>query len=295
MPPTKPNVGVTGPNAGGWPAWICTKYLLRLHGARAVRITPSRPHSIDELHGLIIGGGADIHPARYQEEILPTIKSESRNLHWGRRLNFLISVIIWLMRRLFSVTSTSRRQDLLRDSLEFHLLGGALERRMPVLGICRGGQLINVFFGGALHQDISGFYTEKPNLRTLRPRKLVHIEKGTTLSRLLGKTSIFVNSLHNQSVKTVGRDLRITARENNGVIQAIEHTQLPFMVGVQWHPEFLPLLSDQRRIFAWLSEAARAYQMRNQGTMPPTWRFGTSQNQGKGAEARRALVPLLLL
>lgn len=253
----RPVIGVTGPDKGGWPSWICAAWLVRLSGGRAVRVSPSRPRSIDELDGLLIGGGADIDPSRYNETIMSTIKHESRGVRRGRRLQFLTAVVIWLARRLLSIQSTTGRQDKDRDDLEFGLLKAAVERRMPVLGICRGGQLINVYFGGRLFQDLGEFYVEKPNLRTIRPRKLVHVEEHSTLHRLLRKSNLFVNSLHSQSVKTLGEGLRVTAREMNGVIQAIEHTRLPFVLGVQWHPEFLFLQPEQRRLFRSLVDAAR--------------------------------------
>ncbi|MBX3020892.1 MAG: gamma-glutamyl-gamma-aminobutyrate hydrolase family protein [Bdellovibrionales bacterium] len=265
----RPRIGVTGPDEGGWPSWICIRLLLWLSGAQAVRLTPKRRRPREPWHALVIGGGADIHPSRYNEEILATIKTESKRVH-RRWAQFTMSVILWLLRRVFSVVSTSRRQDIARDALEFVLLREAVEARMPVLGICRGGQLINVYFGGSLHQDISGFYVEKPNLRTLRPRKLVQIESGTTLARLLENRCTFVNSLHNQSVNVLGKGLRVSAREMNGVVQAIEHTDLPFVLGVQWHPEFLPLVRAQRRIFHFLTEAARVHQLTSQtGSLPP--------------------------
>ena len=255
----RPQIGVTGPDRGGWPAWICASLAIRLQGGRPVRISPSRPHDVAALNGLLLGGGADVDPARYQEQIFTTLRDESRQVRPGFGLHFLVSVFVWLVRRLFSLPATSGVRDAARDDLEFALLEAALARGLPVLGICRGGQLINVHHGGTLHQDISGFYVERPNLRTVRPRKLVNVEPGTVLSRLVARKQIFVNSLHNQSVKTVGRDLRCAAVEPNGVVQAIEHVSRSFVLGVQWHPEFLPLLREQRRIFHHLVEAARLH------------------------------------
>lgn len=265
----RPRVGVTGPDKGGWPSWLCTRWLVRASGGIPVRITPSRPRSLQGLQALILGGGADIDPARYGESILPSLKAESRHLTPGRILHFVVGVLIWLLRRLLSVPSTSKRQDHARDELEFALLAEALALRMPVLGICRGGQLINVHFGGALYQDISAFYNEHPRLRTIRARKKVCVEKGSRLARLVCGREVLVNSLHNQSVKTLGQGLRVAAREPNGVIQAIEHDELPFVMGVQWHPEFLPTHRQQRRIFHFLVEGAKVFALRNPGTLPP--------------------------
>jgi putative glutamine amidotransferase len=269
----KPLIGITGPDEGGGPSWYCARFLIWLGGGKSVRITPSRPHGIEGLHGLILSGGADIDPGRYGEEILPEIKSESRNVRAGRLAHFLLSIALWLFRRLFSVHHTSKRQDLLRDELEFGLLKKAIPRHLPVLGICRGGQLINVHFGGALYQDISTFYVEKPNLRTVRARKLVRVEPGSTLHRLVCRSQILVNSLHHQSVKSVGHGLRACAHESNGIIQAVEHIELPFVLGVQWHPEFLLLHPEERRIFHHLVDAAKVFRVRSPGSLPPDLEF----------------------
>ena len=257
----RPLIGVTGPDRGGWPAWFWASFAVRLQGGRPLRISPARAARAglraDSLNGLILGGGADVDPARYQEQIFSTLRDESKRIRPGFGWHFLISVFVWLIRRLFSLPSSSGTRDPARDELEFALLQRALELRLPVLGICRGGQLINVHHGGTLHQDISGFYIERPNLRTVRARKLVNVEPGTTLSRLVGRKQILVNSLHNQSVKSLGEGLRCAAIEPNGVVQAIEHVDRPFLLGLQWHPEFLPLHREQRRVFHHLVEAAR--------------------------------------
>jgi putative glutamine amidotransferase len=238
------------------------------------RSTPARPRSIDGLNGLLIGGGADVNPARYKEEILKTLRSESRRIARGLGWYFLGSVVAWLIRRLFSLDAEGPRDEA-RDTLEFGLLAEALKRHMPVLGICRGGQVINVHCGGSLHQDISGFYTERPNLRTVRARKLVNVEPGSTLARIVGRKTLLVNSLHNQSVKTLGAGLRRAAAEPNGVVQAIEHQDHSFLVGVQWHPEFLPLHREHRRIFYHLIEAARVHALGTAEVCPPSRTFGT--------------------
>ncbi len=244
----KPNIGVTGPEKGGWPSWICTRLILWQLGAKAIHITPKKNVSINKLSGLILCGGADIDPARYQESLLQTFKIETRSVsrwHW----KMIFAVFIWVVRRIFSLKSVAIREDKARDELEFRLLDEALKRNLPVFGICRGAQLINVYFGGSLHQDIQTFYVEEPQLHTILPRKTVHIEIASRLYLILKRKHMHVNSLHSQSVKDLGRDLQVVARETNGIVQAIEHMQLPFVLGVQWHPEFLSLYPQQRRIF----------------------------------------------
>lgn len=252
----RPYIGVTGPNKGGHSAWLGTRLMIWLNGGRAIRITPKNPQSAHELNGLVIGGGADVHPARYKEHLLHEIKTESRRaLHLN--FAFFASILIWLFRRSLSTYESRRKQDVERDNFEFEKLREAVVQGIPVLGICRGSQLINVYWGGTLYQNIQEFYVEQPNLRSVRPRKLIHVESGTVLARILDRSRAKVNSLHDQSVKDVAPQLRVSARESNGVVQAIEHKTLPFMLGVQWHPEFMPYRRDQRRVFHHLVEAAR--------------------------------------
>ena len=270
----RPRIGISGPDRGGYPAWFFAAWQIRVQGGRPVRITPRRPVEIDTLLGLVLGGGADVDPARYQEQILRTLRKESRTVRKGRFAHFLVFVLTWLIRRLFSLPPNEHGGDTARDELEFGLLAAALARDLPVLGICRGGQLINVHLGGSLHQDISGFYTERPNLRTVRARKLVNVEPGTTLARVVGRKQILVNSLHSQSVNTLGETLRRSAVEPNGVVQGIEHLTRPFVLGVQWHPEFLPFHREQRRIFHHLVEAARLRGFSAE-VCPPGRTFGT--------------------
>ncbi len=246
---------MTGPDEGGDPAWYCTRLMIWLSGGKAVRITPSRGYAIAALSGVVFGGGADINPVRYHDTLLETIKTESKKVP-RFDFKFIVSIFLWLTRRIFSVKSSRASLDIKRDELEFALLKDCVAKHLPVLGICRGGQLINVFFGGTLYQTISSFYTETPQLRTVRPRKKITIEPGTLLARILKRTQTKVNSLHDQAVKDIGEGLKISAREPNGVVQAIEHQTHPFLIGVQWHPEFMPQFKIQRRFFRSLIKAA---------------------------------------
>jgi putative glutamine amidotransferase len=221
-----------------------------------VRITPTRPFNIERLDALVLGGGADIDPSRYGEKLMETIRVESKKeMHFGWRS--LILTALWLFRRLFSVTFTTVREDEARDELEFRLLQEAVRRGIPVLGLCRGAQLINVFFGGTLYQDLQNFYIERPQLHTIFPRKTVHVEPESALFKAMEKKHLHVNSLHRQAVKDLGKNLRVVCRETTGVLQAIEHIHFPFLIGVQWHPEFLPFSRPQRRLFIHLVESAR--------------------------------------
>jgi putative glutamine amidotransferase len=254
----RPIIGVAVPNRGSWPAWVCIRLLVRLSGGKAVRITPSRPNPRYELDGLILSGGADIHPERYKEKLVQTIKIESSLLRrWNKRM--ILSVFIWIFRKLFSVkTPVGPNESKMRDALEFSLLEEAVKKCQPVLGICRGAQLINVFFGGSLFQDIKPFYIEQPELHTALPRQRVFIDHDSLLYKIFGKSFIQVNSLHFQSVNHLGKGLKITAKDANGIVEGVEHTQCPFVIGVQWHPEFLLFHESQRRLFKALISRARA-------------------------------------
>lgn len=258
------NIGVTGPDKGGLAAWWFTKFMLVIHGARAVRIRPKKGIPDLDLHGLIIGGGADINPQHYTEAGIEEIISQSRkepvNRPFLARLaTFLFYPLIFFIRKLFSTKSSGFDIDKERDELEFNLLKKVQKKGIPVLGICRGAQLINVHFGGTLFSDISNFYTEVPRVTSVLPRKKVIVEDKSRLQDILADRVVWVNALHNQAVDRLGDDLKVVARENNGVVQAIEHKKSHFILGVQWHPEYMPQIQSQRSIFKALIEEAQRF------------------------------------
>lgn len=147
--------------------------------------------NISKYDGLILPGGGDINPSRYNEK-----KKGSKNI--SNKL----------------------------DNLQFTVLGKFVEAKKPVLGICRGSQVINVYFGGSMNQDI------KQHMGTNHPTT---ITKGSMVYRVYG-TKLQVNSFHHQSVKRLGKGLRIVQRAGDGTVEGIEHTTLP-VYGLQWHPE----------------------------------------------------------
>jgi gamma-glutamyl-gamma-aminobutyrate hydrolase PuuD len=163
------------------------------------------------LDGLVLQGGADVSPLTYGEEAL--------NAEWTG--------------------------DRLRDVYEIELLHEFVQARKPVLGICRGAQLINVAFGGTLYQDIG---TQLPGSRrhvTDAFEKNVHelrIEPATGLARLYpGVQRACVNSIHHQSIKALGRDLVVEAySEPDRIVEAIRGRGKSYLFAVQWHPEFHP-------------------------------------------------------
>lgn len=155
----------------------------------------------DSFDGLVLCGGSDIHPSYYNEEM-----DGSRNI------------------------------DEARDKQEFALLKAFVEAGKPILGICRGCQLINIFFGGSLHQHINNAAAHTSGAVGLDLVHNVIAEKGSVVQKLYGDT-FPVNSSHHQAVKKLGKNLKITMHsKDDHFVEGIEHTSLP-IIAVQWHPE----------------------------------------------------------
>ena len=129
-----------------------------------------------------------------------------------------------------------------RTDFEWAVTEAALERNMPVLGICGGQQLLNVVLGGTLIQHIPNeidapLAHEQPNPRD-QAGHAVMVTEGTLLHRISGQTQLLVNSAHHQAVKDVGNNVVINSVAPDGVIEGIESPEYHFCLGVQWHPEF---------------------------------------------------------
>lgn len=259
MNKNRPNIGVTGPDEGGRAAWWFTWFAVFLQGGRAIRIHPQKGIPDEDIHGLIIGGGADINPKRYGSEELKDLFSKDEKVSSVRVFfYYLLTVVffpfIYLLRKVFSTSEVGVDNE--RDELEFELIEQAIEKDIPILGICRGAQLMNIHFGGTLHQDITNYYTEVPRVKSVWPKKMVGIDAESKLRDILTFEKVWVNALHHQAVDKLGEKLKVAAKEQNGIIQAIEHQEKTFVLGVQWHPEYLPQIPAQRRIFAILVEEA---------------------------------------
>jgi putative glutamine amidotransferase len=196
-----------------------------LGGGRAVCWHAGRPSDLDNADGLIIGGGDDISPDIYGGELVAAAKLDPD-----------------------------------RDALERRLVESAFERGMPVLGVCRGAQMINVALGGTLHQDVYGVYQASDRLWTVLPKKDVTVVPDTKLAEIAGPEPMRVNALHSQAVDKLGEGLHVAATDMGGMIQAVERMDGDhFALGVQWHPEHLIYARRQRALFAALAQASAQF------------------------------------
>ena len=168
----------------------------------------------------LLTGGGDVDPVRYGEALLPCCGE--------------ISAI--------------------RDGMEYPLCREALSRRMPILAICRGIQLLSCVLGGTLYQDLDeqfGKTLKHPQYD--RPGDPVHevdVKPDTLLSSIVGAGSLGVNSRHHQGIRDLGEGLRVNALSPDGLIEGVELPASPFVLGVQWHPETLsPRFPAQQKIF----------------------------------------------
>lgn len=206
-------------------------------GGTAVLLPPqpepeaSAESVLDGLDGLILTGGLDVQPELYGAERHPS--------------------------------TDPARAD--RDAWELALLTGAERRGLPIFGICRGLQLINVARGGKLHQHLpEDLGTERYRIGGgVFAENTVDVEPETVLAGLLGEGEFGVHSYHHQGVSELGEGLVVTARADDGLVQAFEDPTSPYLVAVQWHPEEN---GADRRLFEGLVAAARDYAAREDQT-----------------------------
>ena len=176
---------------------------------------------IDRIDGLLLTGGGDVDP-----------------IHYGH-----------------SHKKCLGRVEVRRDSLEMYLLERAIEKGIPVFGICRGLQLMNVYFGGTLVQDIpTEFKTDLNHLALCGSKSSfshkVKFKGNSVVADCFEKKAIFFNSLHHQMIDQLGKGLVATAHSEDGIVEAIELKDNPTVFAVQWHPEMMALAhSEQLSIF----------------------------------------------
>lgn len=162
---------------------------------------------MESLDGLVISGGTDVNPRRYGEDPLPGMGEI----------------------------------DAPRDECEIMLARVALEQDLPLLGICRGIQVLNIAAGGTLFQDIQTQIDKPLKHRQSADKSVVThrvtVEKKSLLGGILQEETLWVNGMHHQAIKDLGRGLAVNARSSDGIIEGVESTRNRFVIGVQWHPE----------------------------------------------------------
>ncbi len=146
-----------------------------------------------------------------------------------------------------------------RDQFEIKLVQKCFSLGMPILGICRGCQVLNVAAGGSLIQDIRTRMSHEQKAPRDYPFHDIFIDEGTILAGIFNNSCIKVNSFHHQAVKKIGSKLRASAQAEDNIIEAVEKKDHPFAIGVQWHPE---CMSDENsaELFKTLIDKATVYQ-----------------------------------
>ncbi len=188
---------------------------LRLYGARTYFIRPGSTIDVSLLDGIVLSGGTHIHPGLYGQQ-----------------------------------EQVKARYDHRRDRTDQMLLGEAERLHLPVLGICRGAQLINVHRGGSLCQDVTPLRVHTRHRPLLLPLQRVRVVEPTRLGRIIRRRSIGANRIHSQAIQWLGRGLRVSALDDDLFVQAFENTHGQWLMGVQWHPEYLLYHGAHRGICA---------------------------------------------
>lgn len=194
---------------------------LRLQGARTHTIRPGSKVDVALLDGLVLSGGTHVHPSRYGQQPAVTANYDPR-----------------------------------RDETDFRLLSHAEKLGIPVLGVCRGAQLINIFRGGSLCQNVTPMREHTRHRPLLLPLQRVRLVTDSRLVEVMGTPVIGANRIHSQAIKQLGRQLRVVAVDNDNFVQAIENTTGQWLMGIQWHPEYLLYHRGHRRIFRHFVQAA---------------------------------------
>lgn len=202
---------------------------VRHAGADVILLADGEPTSRDSINGLLLTGGEDVDPALYGES-----------------------------------NRSSRRVNPQRDRFELEVLAWALQRGIPILGVCRGMQLLAVSLGAKLYQDLSELESSsrvKICHRTTGHKDTTHSIQTlahTILGGSVGDSTCSVNSHHHQGIRVLPKGLRASAFSSDGLIEAVEGTGEEWMLGIQWHPERWPEDSSSAIMESFLEECDRA-------------------------------------
>lgn len=218
-----PIIAITGPEKGAFGPRFLVALAVRLYGGQPLQLRPSQKPEDYAFDGVVVTGGHDINPVLYADR--PEVEP---------------------------------RYDPARDKLEMAVIDLALTQNLPVLGICRGAQLMNIYRGGTLYQKLHDQREKTSHRWTILPLKTLCIHPQTWLAEFMGSQTVRINSLHNQAIKETGAGFKVSGTDLDGIVQAIEDPNYGFLIGVQWHPEFLLLIKRQRRLFKALIQSCSA-------------------------------------
>ena len=187
---------------------------------------------IADIDALLLPGGGDIHPDNFNQK-------------WHPKLKYV---------------------DEARDELELSLFKEAIGKETPIFGICRGIQVMNVGMGGSLFQDIESEYPQEalthPKENGEDSQHQIEIKPKSKLGKIIGDKIDVVNSAHHQALDNIGEGFVVTARSEDGIVEAVEDPSKRFVVGVQYHPERMFETDDsrehRRKLFAAFIKAASA-------------------------------------
>ena len=242
MQVTRPIIGITG-NFGAKGCELAQGYYESVLQAGGIPMVlppyddaAALCQTLDKVDGILLSGGGDINPLLLGEEPVPGLHGICPQ----------------------------------RDEMELLLVREAYNRQLPILGICRGIQVLVAALGGTLYQDLNTQYSEAPlvkhdqDLDRAYASHTVRLEDGSTLSRLFPeakKKGLPVNSFHHQAVQTPGPLLHITAKATDGVIEAVESNEFKSIIGVQWHPECFITRGERYMmpLFNWLVSEASSF------------------------------------
>lgn len=222
---SKPKIGFTAPTYFD-PLSFAIALSVRLAGGAPIALTSKKPRYEEDIDGLILSGGIDIFPSHYEAEPKPLY-----------------------------------RYDRGRDTLDMKWFEKADKTDMPLLGICRGTQVMNVARGGSLHLDVTKIHEEKAYpthfLAYALYRKTIFVEPNTRLQTLMKRKMLRVNSMHKQAIDRIGSGYVVSSKEDNGIVQSIEDPSKKFFLGVQFHPELLIYRKPFRSLFEALIKACQ--------------------------------------